>query len=231
MEIVKLYKENGEEFNTEGYRLIASGSRSNIYENAGKVLKVYNGMTSVGVAIDEKMFNELKKIDSGALPKLGECLYHGKKKKFFSFVRAYTSEKIDKDYTDILTMDPHKFAVDVAGKLGYLSDDLANNRIVMNSPKSGNIIVNRKGAYIVDPDLFEKSTRLSREECSIKNKIISLKYMKMMVRDCAMHRHALGDRDAQINQIFDVDVNHKTDLTIEIYHKLRDDTLLKVLRK
>lgn len=233
MDIIKLYNKDGVEIDTNTYRLIGQGSRANVFEDMTnhKVLKVYHSLTPLVYAINEKLFNDLKDINSDVLPQLGECLYHDKKKRFYKPVRAYTSEKIEKDYTDVLIMNPHRFAVDVAGRLSLLSDQLAEKNILLSYPKPGNIIVNKDGAFIVDPDLFEKNKRISEDECSVQNKLISLKYMKMLVKMCAEYRHNINDREEQINNIFNIDVNPNTDLTISLYHKLRDDTILKKIKK
>lgn len=234
MQEFKLYKKNGEEIDLKKYnKIVGSGKRSTIFENTedNTVLKIYHSNVPKEQTISEKRFEEIKSINSCAMPKYGDCLYTTNKKKFFPVVRAYTMEKIEKDYTDILTMNHDKFAIEVAGKLSILSDELAKHLLIFSKPKKGNIIVNKKGAIIVDPDLFTRENNLNEYECAMYNKKIALNYLKMLIKECAEYRHNLGDKSEQINELLNFEVLSSTDLTIGVFKNLNGQNILTKLKK
>ena len=233
MNNLKLYTKDGTEFDTSDYNIIAGGKRSNIFENKkdNKILKVYHDGLSYKNCINEKMFNDIKEINSNAIPKLGECLYHGKRSKIFPIVKAYTMECIEKDYTDVLTMNPGKFAIDVAGKLSILCDKLAEQKILLSTPKNGNYIINKKGIFINDPDNFKRSKSDNNYLCALENKKMALEYLKKLVNECAEYRYNLGDKSDQIKELFDLEVKSSTDLATVVYQALKEKQLIIRLKK
>lgn len=240
MSVVRIYDINGNELDYDNYNLIGAGTRSQIFESKKEnendkqtILKVYESYLSRDLTINEQVFDELKDIDTYTLPKLGEKYYDTpKRKRFLRTVRGYTAEKIDKDYIDLLSADPEFVAEKVMGNLSVLAGELGNRKIKMDTDlESGDLIINKNGAFIVDIDLFEKKRNMTKDECTRMNKKLALYYLKSLVFEYAYHRHDLCDRSEQINELFSIDVTNNVDLTSSLYKKLRNKPIIDHLKK
>ncbi|MBR2603466.1 MAG: hypothetical protein IKE10_00345 [Bacilli bacterium] len=235
MEKNRICHKNGDNFNENRFiRLINVGKKSSVYSDEFEhvAFKRYHFTTSKDDKLSERVFKELQDINCPALPILGECLYYGKRSLLNKELAGYTMDFVKNDHTDILTMDSKDFTDKIVDKFDLVADNLGERNIIMTgTPDHSDVILSSDGITITGIDSFERKTNMPKWECVIFNKKMAICYLRLLLAECAMYRHDLGDKSQDIAKIFDFSISATTNISSKTLVNLEHGQVIKSLKK
>ena len=194
-----LFSKNGDTLKFDTFSTMEKGRRSDVYtklDGGNTALRVYHESVPEVRTINEKHFYAIKEIEHEALPKLGEIYYRNPNNTPFDQVVAYTCENVERDDTNLLSVDKEFFVDKVFGRIFGAGMALAEHGYSLSLPQSGDIIINKEGAFLLDPNKFIKEPNLSKEELIKINLYVSLRYIKLAILECLKNRELDEENEA-----------------------------------
>jgi len=173
-----LYDKDGNKIDFSNFVAINEGMCGKIYRNNDKVLKVYKVECKNAFKISKKVFDLLKQINSPNMIRLYDYLfqYDSRFNKFLS-PDAYTMEYIKPDNIDLL-MAEREYVLDTVRDLEKLCEILAKHNVRIHDSHYSNIIFNKNGGILIDPDTYTTGFIKSYEAALLNNKKELLYFIK-----------------------------------------------------
>lgn len=235
MEKNRLCRSNGIEFDAHKFEVLLSADKKSsvcLYPKKGIVLKKYQSYTPKEEKLSERVFKEIKDINSPGLIVLEEPLYYGVRTPFSKELAGYTSEYAENEHTDIITMDSREFALRIVDKLDTAAGQLGSRNILMNGNVNFNdVVISEDGITITNIDGYMQKKTMSKAECTTLNKKMVVYYLKTLLAQCAAYRHNLGKRDEEIAKLFDFDITPSTDISTKTLIYLEHGPVINSIKK
>jgi hypothetical protein len=165
-----LYSKSKEKLDTSSFVYFDEGSCATVYKKNNTLLKVYGTGCNYRVIIERKLFNFLKEKNISNIVKLYDYYYYFPD--FFSrliAVDAYTMQLVSNDHTKFIDFNRTDI-IDILKSLEETINILTDNRIIMYDVHPRNIITNKNGITIIDPDRFYFSMFSSKKKIYKLNK-------------------------------------------------------------
>lgn len=218
------YDTNGKMREYEGIRTGKRGKCSEIYHDGSLYYKKYFYTTSHYDRITYDIWECIQAIGNSHLMRIGELLYSRNNVYNLSFLRdnirdyevdAYQMGWIREDDTNILEI-AKEYILENLYEIFRLGEIFASYGVYMNDVKRENIVINRKGIVLIDPDIYSYK---AREDLGLKVKEYNDFVIKRMFIEMVLKENKINITTDQAIDLFE-GVNNKDEMT-DISKKLR----------
>ena len=176
-----LYTKDSQQTDFSNYIYLKEGGCGKIYKYDDTILKVYKKDCNHHLKIKKQIFELLKAINAPCIVKLDN--YYFSKKRILNpltQIDAYTMEYIKEEQFNLIDCDK-KFIIEIFTKLEQTIRELSFYDIVIDDINSKNIILNKNGITLIDPDLFFKKGFGYKCSAYRLNKIRILDYINLIL--------------------------------------------------
>lgn len=165
--MIYLYDQFGNKIDITDYKYLDRGRCGEVYKKDEELLKLYYYDCKYRFIIGKKIFNMIKEINSPNIVELKDY-YYKKNTHFHPEIDAYTMNYIHRGNISLLTSS-QEYIYKVLDQLLDVARTLSEKNICIFDAKNSNIIFNKRGAKIIDVDLFRFFKLLSKDTIYKRN--------------------------------------------------------------
>ena len=99
------------------------------------------------------------------------------------------------------------------------------------TPDQSGVIISGNNITLTGIDSFQRKINMPKWECVVFNKKMAICYLKLLLAECAMYRHDLGDKSQDIAKIFDFSISATTNISSKTLVNLEHGQVIKSLKK
>ena len=194
---------------------IGYGNTANIYKMDDYIYKRYFSYTSDKYKLDSDVFTVLKQLKSENMMKIYELLYEDEN---LGEISGYIAKYYLKKIIDIFEKKSD-YALENMNQIEKLFDELSENEIRVNDVKYNNTILTENKIILIDPDAYKKVI-CNKEKLKIYNKMELIKLFKSIYSHSKKSPYDIKET----YELFNIELNEKTNVTFELSKKLTKKT-------
>ena len=214
---MKLYTQNKsiKVLDFEKLLCIGYGNTANIYKIDDYIYKRYFSYTSDKYKLDSDVFTVLKQLKSENMITIDELLYEDEN---LEEINGYIAKYYLKKIIDIFDKKSD-YVLENMNQIEKLFDELSKNGIRVNDVKYDNTILTENKIILIDPDAYKKVI-CNREKLKIYNK----KELMKLFKSIYLHSKKSPYDSKELYELFNIELNEKTNVTFELSKRLTKKT-------